>query len=63
MTKLAFTSLIVILFAVNWLFLIEDSHGFIFWKGNTTACDTCDGLKTYSGRNVFCCLTFSKCCG
>lgn len=30
---------------------------------NTTACDTCDELRTYSGRNVFCCLAQSKCCG
>lgn len=30
---------------------------------NTTACDICDELRTYSGRNVFCCLAQSKCCG
>ena len=30
---------------------------------NTTACDICDELTTYSGRNVFCCLAQSKCCG
>lgn len=39
------------------------TEGFIFWKATTTACDTCDGIDTNSGRNVACCLLQSKCCG
>ena len=40
-------------------------EAFIFWKAHTTACEMeiCDGIDTYSGRNMACCLIFSKCCG
>lgn len=58
---------LMVLFAVVFLVtqLTYKVDGFIKFGYilNTTACDTCDELRTYSGRNVFCCLAQSKCCG
>lgn len=55
------------LVAVIFILILETNNvnGFIKFGYilNTTACDTCDELRTYSGRNVFCCLAQSKCCG
>ncbi|UXI22294.1 hypothetical protein NH340_JMT08237 [Sarcoptes scabiei] len=45
------------------LYFVTETDGFIFWKAKTTACDICDGIDTYSGRNVMCCFLSSKCCG
>lgn len=45
------------------LCLSQLANGIIFFQGRTTACDTCDGPTTNSYRNIFCCGSFSKCCG
>lgn len=54
-----------LIFAVVFVVQLTFVSGFIKFGYilNTTACDTCDELRTYSGRNVFCCLAQSKCCG
>ena len=65
MKLLSFTCMIasaIVLILLNHPIAVQGfiKFGYIL---NTTACDTCDELKTYSGRNVFCCLAQSKCCG
>lgn len=52
-----------ILLLLSTTMFIEKADAFIFWKAKTTACDICDGIDTYSGRNVMCCFLSSKCCG
>ncbi|OTF79230.1 hypothetical protein BLA29_009330 [Euroglyphus maynei] len=61
------SSLIMIIWCILLSLIILSStmfvDAFIFWKAKTTACDICDGIDTYSGRNVMCCFLSSKCCG
>lgn len=53
----------ILLIILSSSMFIEQADAFIFWKAKTTACDICDGVDTYSGRNVMCCFLSSKCCG
>jgi len=41
---------------------LEKTNAILVFVGQTTACDTCDGIETNSVRNIVCCAKFSKCC-
>lgn len=65
--RLCVFALVSILVSIAVILSISSNHrvdGFIKFGYvlNSTACDICDQLETYSGRNVFCCLAVSKCC-
>ena len=57
-------SIIVKIYILSFVLyeLTPGISGTVVFMGRTTACDTCDGIQTFSMRNIICCSKFSKCC-